>query len=101
PTFSVSERIRFSGHVEAGVRIARDILMRLRFSRETMERVEALVANHMRFIDTPKMKASTLKRFLRLPHFDELLELHRLDCVASSGRLHTYDLVKQKLEEFP
>ena len=101
PTFSVSERIRFHGHVEEGVRLARGILARLRFSRDDMERVEALVANHMRFKDVPKMKESTLKRFLRLPDFDELLELHRLDSMASNGRLENYDLVKSKLAEFP
>ncbi len=43
------------------------------------------------------MKESTLKRFLRLPDFDEHLELHRLDCLASRGNLETYELVKRKL----
>jgi hypothetical protein len=52
--------------------------------------VEALVANHMRFKDVGRMKESTLKRLMRLPHFDEHLELHRLDCLASRGNLETY-----------
>ena len=69
PTFRVAERIRFDGHVEEGVRMAHDILSRLRFSRDEMEQVEALVANHMRFKDVQQMKESTLKRFLRLPAF--------------------------------
>src|SRR5882757_4807488 len=43
PTFRVAERIRFDGHVEEGVRLAHAILTRLRFSREEMEQVEALV----------------------------------------------------------
>jgi putative nucleotidyltransferase with HDIG domain len=97
PTFRVAERIRFDGHVEEGVRIARDILTRLRFSRDEAEQVEALVANHMRFKDVPQMKDSTLKRFLRLPQFDEHLELHRLDCLSSHGRLESYEFVKSKL----
>src|SRR5271169_2667179 len=77
PTFRVADRIRFDGHVEEGVRLARGILTRLRFSCEQMERVEELVEHHMRFKDVAKMRESTLKRFLRLPHFDEHLELHR------------------------
>jgi len=101
PVFRVAERIRFDGHVEEGVRLAHGILNRLRFSRDEMDRVEALVANHMRFKDVPRMKESTLKRFLRLPDFEEHLELHRLDCLASNGRLETYELVKAKLREFP
>jgi poly(A) polymerase len=36
---------------------------------------------------------------MRLPRFDEHLELHRLDCLASSGHLENYDLVKRKFEE--
>jgi putative nucleotidyltransferase with HDIG domain len=99
PTFRVAERIRFDGHVEAGVRLAHGIMTRLRFSREETERVEALVANHMRFKDVPRMKESTLKRFLRLPQFEEHLELHRLDVLASNKRLESYDVVSRKLAE--
>ena len=100
PAFRVAERIRFDGHVEEGVRLARGILSRLRFSRDVTEQVEALVANHMRFKDLHRMKASTLKRFLRLPDFQEHLELHRLDCLASNRQLENYDLAKRKLAEF-
>ena len=101
PTFRVAERIRFDGHDEVGVRMAHDILTRLRFSRDEMEQVEALVGNHMRFKDVGRMKESTLKRFLRMPDFAEHLELHRLDTLSASGRLENYELVKRKLAEFP
>lgn len=100
-TFRVAERIRFDGHVEAGVELADGILDRLRFSHYDTEQVEALIANHMRFKDVPRMKESTLKRFLRLPKFEEHLELHRLDCLASHGQLDNYELVRRKLEELP
>jgi len=71
PTFRVADRIRFDGHVEAGVHLAHAILHRLRFSSEETERVEALVANHMKFKDLEHMRDSTLKRFLRLSDFRE------------------------------
>jgi poly(A) polymerase len=99
-TFRVAERIRFDGHVEAGVELARGILRRLRFSNDQCERIEALIANHMRFKDAPNMRDSTLKRFLRMPHFEEHLELHRADCLASHGMLDNYELVRRKREEF-
>ena len=101
PTFRVAERIRFDGHVEEGAKLARGILNRLRFSRDDMERVEALIANHMRFKDAHRMKESTLKRFLRMPDFGEHLELHRLDCLAGNRNLENYELVRRKLEELP
>jgi putative nucleotidyltransferase with HDIG domain len=100
PTFRVADRIRFDGHVEVGVKLAHNILSRLRFSREEMEQIEALVANHMKFKDVPHMKQSTLKRFLRMPGIEEHVELHRLDCLSSNKRLETYQLVKRHLEEF-
>jgi putative nucleotidyltransferase with HDIG domain len=101
PTFRVADRIRFDGHDEEGVRMAHVILTRLRFSREEMGQVEALIGNHMRFKDVHRMKDSTLKRFLRMPEFDEHLELHRLDVLSASGHLENYELAKRKLQEFP
>jgi putative nucleotidyltransferase with HDIG domain len=100
PTFRVAERIRFDGHAEVGTEMARYRLEQLKASGEDVERVSSLVANHMRFKDVPHMRVSTLKRFLRTPHFEEHLELHRLDCLASNGRTDVYDFVRSKLAEF-
>jgi poly(A) polymerase len=102
PTFrEAPERIRFDGHAEVGTRMAEQICRRLRFSNEVTEQVSALVANHMRFGDVKKMKESTLKRFMRLPKFEEHLELHRLDCSASHRDLSLYQFVREKLENTP
>jgi poly(A) polymerase len=98
-TFRVAERIRFDGHVEAGVEIARKLMNRLRYSNEEMAQVEALIANHMRFKDLPKMRESKMKRFLRMPAFDQHLELHRLDCSSGSGHLENYEFARTKLAE--
>ncbi len=100
PTFRRADRIRFDGHAEVGAAMAKDLLERLRFSKDEVEQVTALVANHMKFKDVTKMRASTLKRFLRLPGFGDHLELHRLDCLASNGRRESYDFVRGKLAEF-
>ena len=100
-TFSVSDRIRFNGHVEAGLDIARGILARLRFSGDDSEQILSLVANHMRFGDIHRMKESTLKRFLRLPRFDEHLALHQADCLSSHGHLDNYHYARQRLAATP
>jgi putative nucleotidyltransferase with HDIG domain len=101
PTFRIADRIRFDGHAEVGARMAHDILTRLRFSGDATGQVETLVANHMRFKDVARMKESTLKRFLRMPDFDEHLELHRLDCLSGSGNLDNYYLAQEKLRAIP
>ena len=58
-------------------------------------------ANHMRFGHAEQMKESTLKHFLRLPKFDEHLELHRMDCLSSHGDLSLYDFVRERLQQTP
>jgi putative nucleotidyltransferase with HDIG domain len=92
------ERIRFDGHVEIGVRIGEEICRRLRMSNSDTEQILELIANHMRFGDIEKMRPSTLKRFFRLPRFEEHLALHRMDCRASHGDLSLYDFAKYHYE---
>jgi poly(A) polymerase len=101
PISETGDRIRFDGHVEVGVRMAEVICARLRFSNQDREQILALIANHMRFKDVSRMRASTLKRFIRLPRFDEHLALHRLDCLSSHRHLDAYDFVRRTLAETP
>ena len=97
-TFRVApDRIRFDGHVEVGVKMAAEICRRLRFSNDESDQILALVNNHMRFADVQRMKESTLKKFLRLPAFDEHLELHRIDCLSSNGITESYEYASEKL----
>jgi poly(A) polymerase len=101
-TFRVApDRIRFDGHVEVGVAMATEICRRFRMSNDDTEQIAALVANHMRFADVPRMKQSTLKRFMRLPRFDEHLALHRMDCLASHGDLTLYEFMRLRFEHTP
>jgi poly(A) polymerase len=100
PTFRVApDRIRFDEHVEVGVKIAEEICRRLRFSNDDTKQILALVDNHMRFADLQRMKDSTFKKFVRMPRFDEHLELHRIDCQASHGDLSLYQYTREKMAE--
>ncbi len=95
------DRIRFDNHVEVGVKIAEEICERLRFSNHDAAQILALVDNHMRFGHATRMKESTLKKFIRLPGFDEHLALHRADSLASHRNLSTYEFIQRKLTEIP
>ena len=99
-TQTFAERIRFDEHHTAGAEMSRDICRRLRFSNDQIEQIVLLVESHMRFAVVTRMKVSTLKRLLGLPRFDEHLELHRLDCITSHGKLDHYQFVLDKLAEF-
>ncbi len=93
------DRIRFNGHAEIGVAMSRNILNRLRFSNDDCAQILALVQHHMRFGDVEKMKQSTLKRFLRLPLFDEHLALHHADVTSSHRMLGAYSYATRHFEE--
>ncbi len=105
PTFTPpagpQDRIRFDDHVAVGTRMAEEICRRLRFSNDDTEQIAALVAHHLRFKDVFQMRPATLKRFVRLNRFEEHMELHRLDCLASHGILDAYEFVQRFLRETP
>jgi len=105
PTFQsaaeTGDRIRFNHHVDVGARMAEAICRRLRFSNEDTEQIVALIANHMKFGAVEEMKIATLKRFVRLPKFDEHQELHRLDCLSSHRNLDSYEFMQRFLNETP
>src|SRR5579883_596917 len=105
PTFrsaaETGDRIRFDGHVSVGSVMARAICSRLRFSTNDTEQIVALVANHMKFKDVRDMRKATLKRFVRLPKFEEHLALHRLDCLGSHRNLDHYQFVQNFLRDTP
>jgi poly(A) polymerase len=102
PTFRVApDRIRFDQHAEVGTKMAAEICRRFRLSNDDTDQVLSLVANHMRFGDIMRMKDSTLKRFFRLPCFEQHLELHRLDCQSSHRDLSLYEFAKEKFQTLP
>jgi poly(A) polymerase len=100
-TMTVTDRIRFNGHDEAGARITRRVLSRLRCPNDLVEAVAGIVANHMRFKDAPRMGTAAFKRFIRLPWFDELLALHRYDRLGADRSLETYEEVVRRRAALP
>ena len=101
PTLSVSDRIRFSNHQHVGARMAEAVLMRLKAPNSLTQAVCESIDNHMNFMNVTKMRLSTLKKFLSRPTFEDEMELHRVDCLASHGDVSNYDFLRQKQREIP
>ena len=94
-----NERITFYGHSAVGADLAVAVCQRLRRSRTTWERVDYLVRNHLRLVDAPEMRLSTLKRLLRHEGFEELLALARMDALASNRDLRYVEFCEQRRAE--
>jgi poly(A) polymerase len=88
-------RLIFHGHAEQGADLAAGILQRLRFSTADTQAILAVVRGHMRMVDVQRMRRATLRRLVGNPYFDLELELHRLDCEASHGKLDHYTFLRE------
>lgn len=95
------DRIRFNEHDKVGAEMTARVLRRLRFSNEQIEQITVLVRDHMRFQHAQEMRLAKLKRWVARPTFPLELELHRLDCLASHGKLDNYEFLRAKAIELP
>lgn len=94
---AAGDKVTFYGHTEQGAEIAEGIMRRMRRSRFAQERVAYLVRNHLRLVMAPRMRQATLKRMLAEDGFGELLELSRMDALASSSNLGFYHFCTRAL----
>ncbi|HTW88246.1 MAG TPA: CCA tRNA nucleotidyltransferase [Candidatus Binataceae bacterium] len=90
-------KVTYYGHTEQGALIAAAIMNRLRRSRAVQERVAYLVRYHLRLTMAPRMRPATLKRMLAEEGFEELLELSRIDTLASSSYMGFYNLCRRAM----
>jgi len=91
-------KIHFYGHEQIGADMAEKILQRLKFPRKQIDEIATCVRNHMQFKDVKQMRKATLRRLLMRETFPLELDLHRLDCLGSSGDLEHYNFLVEQVE---
>jgi poly(A) polymerase len=69
----MNEGKNFNGHEIEAVKGVQQIAQRFKLSRTDGDRIAILVADHTKFKEVFQMRESTLQRFIREPHFPELL----------------------------
>ena len=93
-------RIRFLGHEKTGASMTVEIMNRLRFPKANSAVVKTCVRHHMQLKAAQQMRRATLRKLFLRPTFPAELALHRLDSLASSGRLENYEFLEAKFAEF-
>ena len=93
-------KIHFYNHPHIGVQIAEKLLTRLRFSNREIADILSCVENHMKFANVKEMRIGKLKQFVARENFGTELDLHKIDCLASHGKLELYHFLKEKVDEF-
>lgn len=89
----------YNGHELEGAQMARAVAERVRMSREEIDTIGALVEDHLKFRQVFQMRESTLQRFVREPHFEQLLALHRADATVLDGNLIYYEFCATRFAE--
>ncbi len=92
-------KIHFYGHEKVGADMAETILQRLKFPNKQTEEIVEAVRHHMQFKDVKLMRKATLRRLLMRETFPLELELHKLDCLGSSGNLEHFNFLVEQAEE--
>jgi poly(A) polymerase len=90
---------RFFGHETVGAEMTEHIMDKLRHSKEMTAAVSHAVRNHMRFAHVDKMRTAKWRRMMSEEMFPMELELHRIDCMASHGKVDNYLLLLDRLSE--
>ncbi len=85
-------------HAGVGAEMTEEVLRRFRYPNRIIEHVTELVARHMDLPTVPLMREAKRRRFLFREDFDDLLELHRIDCTSSHGMLDIYESMKLERE---
>lgn len=93
-------RIHFYNHPAVGVEISRKLLMRLKFSNREIDDIISCVENHMKFANVKEMRIGKLKQFIARENFSVELEMHRIDCLASHGKLELYRFLEHQVKAF-
>jgi poly(A) polymerase len=99
-TFERADRVRFNLHAQVGRGLAAGICRRLCLSNDQTQRVCELVDEHMRVGDAPRMRDGRLRQLMLRDSFADMLQLHRLDCLASHGDLSSWEYCRRKQTEF-
>lgn len=89
----------FYGHEHQGAEMTLGILERLKFPKDSIDKISSAVRNHMRFAHVHDMKTAKWKRLMADPNFPLELELHRIDCVSCHGKLDNYLLLLDRAIE--
>lgn len=93
-------KIHFYNHPHVGVQIAEKLLTKLRFSNREIADILSCIENHMKFANVKEMRIGKLKQFVARENFDTELTLHKIDCLASHGKLELYQFLQEKVSEF-
>ncbi len=100
PTYQEAEdRIRFNGHDVQGETLTREALGRLRLDGTTLENAAFLVRKHMEAAQLPQARIARQRRAYQHPLFPLLLELLRMDTLASWGNLDLHRALVQGWQE--
>lgn len=89
----------FYAHEAIGAKMTEKIMKRFKMSVRFRNDIVSAVAGHMTFMNTPRMKKSTWRKMIGGDNFKLELELQRIDCISSHGKMENYLFFLDKIAE--
>ena len=77
-----------------------EIMNRLRFPKAECTTVRTCVRHHMQLKAAQQMRPATLRKLFLRPTVPVALALHRLDSLASTGKLDNFEFLEARFAEF-
>lgn len=100
PTFTCDEKgIHFYLHEVAGAEMAEKLMLRLKFSNNSIQKIKKAIANHMRFANILQMKEAKILKIIGDENFALELELNRVDCISCHEDLRSFNFLLEKVIE--
>ncbi len=72
----------------------------LKLSSREISMIRALITDLPKFREVFRMRDATLQRWVREPHFEELLKLHRAEAISIDGNLAAWEFCSSLWKEF-
>lgn len=89
----------FYRHNAIGGELAGALMRHLKCSNASIRTVTTAVRRHMSFAHVQEMKPSKIRRLISESSFPLELELHRLDCLCSHGKMGNFIFLLDRLRE--
>ena len=95
-----NDNISFHSHDHVGYKMSKNILKRMKMSKEDVDLISKVVKDHMKFLEIRKFRKSLFRRFVNSNHFEIGMIVHKADGQASGGKGSNVEWIRNKIEEY-
>lgn len=98
--FNTYDNGHYIGHEDHSAKVAFSVALKFRLSNEERELLLYLISEHMRIGNIPSMRVSKQRAMFVHPNFEDLLLLHKADCLGRLPRGKSFLEIERLYSDF-